>query len=120
MSDLFDAINFGDRDLTDTIFKNPQAKWLQRAMSTDLRTEDNESVRSITGSIDMDGQERHVVLPLVRLNSDTGKLEKFSEKKAWEKAFENKDFIFADSQAEAEFISKGFSDWQGRRTDVEY
>tara|TARA_Y100000310_G_C20567750_1_gene756395 strand:+ start:641 stop:1024 length:384 start_codon:yes stop_codon:yes gene_type:complete len=113
--DIFDAINFGDTDLTNTLLKNPQAKWMQRAIASDLRTEDNESVRSITGTVEIDGQERHVILPRVRLDSITGKLVKLSEEDAWKTAFQNKDFIFADSQAEADFISKGFSNWQGKK-----
>ena len=51
----------------------------------------------------------------IRLNKETGLLSKLTEKQAWDEAIKNKDFIFADSSAEAEFISKGFSDWQGRR-----
>ena len=115
MSDIFDIVQFSDKDYVDIMLRNPQAKWLERAVTNPLRTKDNESVRTMTGTIDIDGKEQHVVFPQVRLSRKTGSLHKLTENEAWNVAFKNRDFIFVDSAAEAEFISKGFSDWQGRR-----
>ena len=115
MADIFDKVQFNKMDYMDIVMKNPKALWLQRAVENPLRTKDNESVRTMTGTIEIDGEEQHIVYPRIRLNKETGLLSKLTEDEALDVAFKNKDFIFADSSAEAEFISKGFSDWQGRR-----
>ena len=115
MADIFDKIQFSKMDYMDIVMKNPKALWLQRAVENPLRTKDNESVRTMTGTINIDDKERHVIFPRIRLNKETGLLSKLTKKQAWDEAIKNKDFIFADSSAEAEFISKGFSDCQGRR-----
>ena len=117
MGDIFDRIQFSNKDYVDIMLSNPQATWFQRAVRNPLRTEDEESVLTMTGTIDINGREQDVVLPRVRLNKETGLLYRLTRDEAWDEAYKNKDFIFAESAAEAEFISKGFSDWQGRRGD---
>ena len=113
MADIFDEIQFSDRDYKDILMKNPQAKWFQRAVTNPARTKDNKSVYTTT--IEQDG--RYMVIPTVRLNKK-GKLYEFKTvKEAIDYAIKEKDYITADSAAEAEFISKGFSGWQGRRND---
>ena len=115
MGDIFDKMQFSDKDYTDIVMNNPDALWIQRAVNNPARTEDNQSVYTMTGIVGIEGEDRHVVLPRVRLDEKTGLLRELTEEEAWNKAMKNKDFIFADSAAEAEFISEGFSDWQGRR-----
>ena len=112
MADIFDKVQFSDRDYVDIVMKNPNALWIQRAATSSLRTKDNKSV--FTTTVEQDG--KHFVIPTVRLDEKSGKLYEFdSPKEAIDYAFKKKDYITADSAAEAEFISKGFSDWQGRR-----
>ena len=117
MADIFDKVQFSTKDYVDIMLSNPQATWFQRAVRNPLRTEDEESVLTMTGTIDINGKEQNVVIPTVRLDKETGSLYELTENEAWDEAKKNKDFIFADSAAEAEFISKGFSGWQGRRSD---
>ena len=121
MADIFDEIQFSDKDYTDIVMKNPQAKWFQRAFTNPASITTTKgkkrSVYSMTGTINIEGKDRHVVLPTVRLDRKTGSLYELTENEAWDEAKKNKDFIFADSAGEAEFISKGFSGWQGRRND---
>ena len=106
MGDMFDKVQFSDRDYTDIVMKNPNALWLQRAVNNPARTEKNQSVFTMTGIVSIDGKDRHVVLPRVRLDEKTGLLHELTKEEAWNEAMRNKDFILADSAAEAEFISR--------------
>ena len=113
MADIFDEIQFSDRDYKDILMKNPKALWFQRAVTNPARTKDRKSV--FTTTTEADG--KYLVVPTVRLNKK-GELYEFKNtKEAIKYAMKEQDYITADSPAEAEFISKGFSGWQGRRND---
>jgi|TARA_R110000823_G_scaffold255175_1_gene377276 hypothetical protein len=89
--------------------------WVERAVSSGLRL-GNKSVYTMTTEID--GQ--HMVIPRVRRKRDKkgnplNKLELLSPKDAINMALKNKDFIPAPSLKSAEYISKGFSNYQGNK-----
>ena len=113
MGDLFDEIQFSDNDYMGVVMKNPNALWFQRAVNNPKRTKDRKSVFTLT--IEQDG--KHLVIPTVRLDEKSGELYEMSPDEAITYALEKRDYITADSFEEAEFISKGFSLWQGRRND---
>ena len=116
MADIFDSIQFSDKDYTDVVMKNPQALWFQRAANNPVRTEDNKSVFTLT--IEQEG--KHLVIPTVRLDEQSGELYEMKPKEAIEYSLKAKDYITADSAAEATFISKGFSSFQGKKANGEY
>ena len=70
MGDMFDKVQFSDRDYTDIVMKNPDALWFQRAVSNAARTKEGRSVYTTT--IETDG--RYLVIPTVRLDEKSGKL----------------------------------------------
>ena len=116
MADIFDAIQFSDMDLRNVIMNNPKAGWLVRAVNEDIRTSDNKSVFTFTTEAD----GIHMVIPRVRKDPDTGQLKEYSEKEAFEIAWKEQDYIKAESEAEAEFISKGFSKYQTQKETSTY
>ncbi len=92
-----------------------QYPWVERAVSSGLRL-GNKSVYTMTTEID--GQ--HMVIPTVRRKRDKkgkplNELEQLSINKAIKMALKNKDFIPATSKDNAEYISRGFSNYQGNR-----
>ena len=111
MGDIFDEIQFSDKDYMGIVMKNPDALWFQRAVNNPKRTKDQKSVFTLT--IEQDG--KHLVIPTVRLDEKSGELYEMSPNEAIASSLEKRDFITADSAEEAEFISRGFSLWQGRR-----
>ena len=94
------------------ILAGPKPDWLKRALdpATDM-TEDNESIKSITGS--MDG--RQILVPTIRMID--GKLTRFTSDEAFKMAREKEDYLVlpAKSDKEAEAYSKELSDEFGRR-----
>ena len=89
--------------------------WVERAVSSGLRL-GNKSVYTMTTEVD--GQ--HMVIPRVRRKRDKkgnplNELELLSPNDAINMALKNKDFIPAPSFEAAEYISKGFSNYQGNR-----
>ena len=113
MGDIFDEVQFSDKDYADIVMKNPEALWFQRAVTSSARTKDRKSVFTLT--IEQDG--KHLVVPTVRLDQKSGELYQMSPNEAIEYSLQRRDYITTDSAAEAEFISRGFSLWQGRRND---
>ena len=91
--------------------------WVERAVSSGLRTEDNKTV--FTGTAEVDGQ--HIVYPTVRRKRDESgnPLDELFEFKndddALEFALKMGDFIPVPSAWAAEYISHGFSNYQGNR-----
>ena len=109
---LIDSFILGEDFVNTLRMKYP---WVERAVSSGLRL-GNKSVYTMTTEID--GQ--HMVIPTVRRKRDKkgnplNQLEQLSDKKAIEMALKNKDFIPAPSGTAAEYISRGFSNYQGNR-----
>ena len=109
---LIDKFILGEDYVSEMRMKYP---WVERAVSSGLRL-GNKSVYTMTTEID--GQ--HMVIPTVRRKRDKkgnplNQLEQLSDKKAIEMALKNKDFIPAPSGTAAEYISRGFSNYQGNR-----
>ena len=109
---LIDSFILGEDFVNTLRMKYP---WVERAVSSGLRL-GNKSVYTMTTEID--GQ--HMVIPTVRRKRDKkgnplNQLEQLSYKKAIDMALKNKDFIPAPSGAAAEYISRGFSNYQGNR-----
>jgi len=111
---LVDTFVLGEDYVTEMRMKYP---WVERAISSDLRTEKNQSVFTITTEVD--GQ--HMVVPLVRRKRDKSgrplnELIEMSEDDAIEMALKNRDFIPVPSVDVGEYISKGFSKYQDMRS----
>ena len=96
--------------------------WVERAVSSGLRYEDPETGESksvFTRTSEVDGQ--HIVYPTVRRKRDESgnPLDELFEFKndddALEFALKMGDFIPAPSAWAAEYISHGFSNYQGNR-----
>ena len=109
---LIDSFILGEDFVNTLRMKYP---WVERAISSGLRL-GNKSVYTMTTEID--GQ--HMVIPTVRRKRDKkgnplNQLEQLSDKKAIDMALKNKDFIPAHSGTAAEYISRGFSNYQGNR-----
>jgi hypothetical protein len=109
---LIDSFILGEDFVNTLRMKYP---WVERAISSGLRL-GNKSVYTMTTEID--GQ--HMVIPTVRRKRDKkgnplNQLEQLSDKKAIDMALKNKDFIPAPSGTAAEYISRGFSNYQGNR-----
>ena len=109
---LIDKFILGEDYVSEMRMKYP---WVERAVSSGLRL-GNKSVYTMTTEID--GQ--HMVIPTVRRKRDKkgnplNQLEQLSDKKAIDMALKNKDFIPAPSGTAAEYISRGFSNYQGNR-----
>ena len=109
---LIDSFILGEDFVNTLRMKYP---WVERAVSSGLRL-GNKSVYTMTTEID--GQ--HMVIPTVRRKRDKkgnplNQLEQLSDKKAIDMALKNKDFIPAPSGTAAEYISRGFSNYQGNR-----
>ena len=114
--DVFEAVSFSDFDVQDIMIKNPGASWFERAVNNPGKSINNKTVYSVTSEVsDEAGNTFHIVVPTVR-EDGSGNLYEISDiNSAIDMSVKNKDFILADSKEEAEFISKGFSSWQGRR-----
>ena len=109
---LIDRFILGEDYVSEMRIKYP---WVERAVSSGLRL-GNKSV--YTRTFEVDGQ--HMVVPTVRRKRDkSGKpmnqLVQMSDSDALEMALLNKDFIPAPSAIAAEYISRGFSNYQGNR-----
>lgn len=107
---LLDRFVLGEDYVTEMRMKYP---WVERAISSGLRTEKNQSV--FTRTFEVDGQ--HMVVPTVRRKRDkSGKpineLIEMSDEDALNMALKNRDFIPAPSAEAAEYISHGFSNYQ--------
>tara|TARA_Y100001951_G_scaffold101169_1_gene105640 strand:- start:43 stop:444 length:402 start_codon:yes stop_codon:yes gene_type:complete len=97
--------------------------WVERAVSSGLRYEDpkTEEIKSVfTITVNIDGQD--MVIPTVRRKRDEkgtplDELEELSDDEAIEIALKNRDFIPAPSPEAAEYISRGFSNYQGMRSE---
>ena len=91
--------------------------WVERAVRSGLKTKDNKTV--FTRTSEVDGQ--HIVYPMVRRKRDESgnPLDELFEFKndddALEFALKMGDFIPAPSAWAAEYISHGFSNYQGNR-----
>jgi len=111
-NELINKFILGEDYVTELRMKYP---WVERAISSGLRL-GNKSVYTITTEID--GQ--HMVIPTVRRKRDKkgnplNQLEQLSINKAINMALKNKDFIPATSKNAAEYISRGFSNYQGNK-----
>jgi len=109
---LIDKFILGEDYVSEMRMKYP---WVERAVSSGLRL-GNKSV--YTRTFEVDGQ--HMVVPTVRRKRDkSGKpmnqLVQMSDSDALEMALLNKDFIPAPSAIAAEYISRGFSNYQGNK-----
>jgi len=109
---LIDKFILGEDYVSEMRMKYP---WVERAVSSGLRL-GNKSV--YTRTFEVDGQ--HMVVPTVRRKRDkSGKpmnqLIQMSDSDALEMALKNKDFIPAPSAIAAEYISRGFSNYQGNK-----
>ena len=114
--DVFEAVSFSDFDVQDIMIKNPNASWFERAVNKPGKSINNKTVYSITAEVsDEAGNPFHIIVPTVREDGSGNLYEINDINTAVDISLKNKDFILADSKAEAEFISKGFSSWQGRR-----
>ena len=109
---LIDRFILGEDYVSEMRIKYP---WVERAVSSGLRL-GNKSV--YTRTFEVDGQ--HMVVPTVRRKRDkSGKpmdqLVQMSDSDALEMALRQQDFIPAPSPEAAEYISRGFSNYQGSR-----
>ena len=94
------------------ILTGPKPDWLKRALDPATKmTEDNESIRGMTGSID----GRQILVPTIRMVD--GELVRYKPKEAFKMAREKEDYLVlpAKSDKEAEAYSKELSDEFGRR-----
>ena len=112
---LMDRFVLGEDYVKELRMKYP---WVERAVSSGLRTKKNQSAFTIT--VNIDGQD--MVIPTVRRKRDNkgkplNELEELSEDAAIEMALKNRDFIPAPSPEAAEYISRGFSNYQGMRSE---
>ena len=91
--------------------------WVERAVSSGLKTKDNKTVFTRTSEVD----GKHIVYPMVRRKRDESgnpldELFEFeNDDDALEFALKMGDFIPAPSAWAAEYISHGFSNYQGNR-----
>ena len=90
--------------------------WVDRAISSGLRTKRNQSVYTMT--VEIDGQ--HMVIPTIRRKRDKmgkplNELYELSEDDAIKMSLKNRDFIPATSKEAAQFISHGLSNYLGNR-----
>ena len=111
---LINSFILGDDYVNELRMKYP---WIERALSSGLRTKKNQSVFTMT--IEVDGQ--HMVVPRVRRKRDSkgrpmNELVEMSEDDAIEMALRQEDYIPAPSKEAAEYISRGFSNYQGNRS----
>ena len=111
---LIDSFVLGEDYVTEMRMKYP---WVERAVSSGLRTEKNQSV--FTRTFEIDGQ--HMVVPTVRRRRDKSgrpmnELIEMSDKDAINMALKNRDFIPAPSASAAEYISRGFSNYQSMQS----
>ena len=98
---ILDSFTFGEDYVKGLRMKYP---WVERAVSSGLRTKDNKSVFTITVNID----DQDMVIPRVRRKRDSegkplNELEELSEDAAIEMALKNRDFIPAPSPEAAEY-----------------
>tara|TARA_R100000458_G_scaffold1215_1_gene1035 strand:+ start:159 stop:491 length:333 start_codon:yes stop_codon:yes gene_type:complete len=82
--------------------------WINRAVNTDIRTENNESVRTAV--------EKHpdlgwMVFPTIRLAEEG--LKNYSLKDAMDIAIKNKDYVPVDSLEAGQALSHGLSNYLG-------
>jgi hypothetical protein len=105
---IFDKVMLGNDFMQDLIMNY---EWLNRAATNPLRTDKNQSVFTMTTNID--GQE--MVIPTVRLVED--RLVKLSETDAIKIALNNRDFIPVPSTEAGSYLSRGISNWLGRKDD---
>ena len=94
------------------ILTGPKPDWLKRALDPATKmTEDNESIRGMTGSID----GRQILVPTIRMVD--GELVRYKPKEAFKMAREKEDYLVlpAKSDKEAEAYSKELSNEFGRR-----
>ena len=95
-----------------SILTGPKPDWLKRALDPATKmTEDNESIRGMTGS--MDGIQ--ILVPTIRMVD--GELVRYEPEEAFKIAREKEDYLVlpAKSDKEAEAYSKELSDEFGRR-----
>ena len=95
-----------------SILTGPKPDWLKRALDPATKmTEDNESIRGMTGS--MDGIQ--ILVPTIRMVD--GELVRYEPEEAFKMAREKEDYLVlpAKSDKEAEAYSKELSDEFGRR-----
>jgi len=90
--------------------------WVDRAISSGLRTKRNQSVYTMT--VEIDGQ--HMVIPTIRRKRDKmgkplNELYELSEDNAIKMSLKNRDFIPATSKEAAQYISHGLSNYLGNR-----
>tara|TARA_R110002020_G_scaffold78248_1_gene196909 strand:- start:1789 stop:2151 length:363 start_codon:yes stop_codon:yes gene_type:complete len=91
--------------------------WVERAVSSGLKTKDNKTV--FTGTAEVDG--KHIVYPMVRRMRDASgnplnELYHFKDDdEAIDFALKMGDYIPAPSKWAAEYISHGFSNYQKNR-----
>ena len=109
---LMDTFTLGEDYVKTLRMKYP---WVERAISSGLRTKKNQSVFTMT--VNIDGQE--MLIPKVRRKRVDGKpideLEELSDDKAIEMALKNKDFIPVPSTQAGELLSRAFSRYQDKR-----
>ena len=109
---LMDTFTLGEDYVKTLRMKYP---WVERAISSGLRTKKNQSVFTMT--VNVDGQE--MLIPKVRRKRVDGKpideLEELSDDKAIEMALKNKDFIPVPSTQAGELLSRAFSRHQDKR-----
>lgn len=110
---LIDRFILGEDYVSEMRIKYP---WVERAVSSGLRL-GNKSV--YTRTFEVDGQ--HMVVPTVRRRRDKNgrpmnELIEMSDKDAINMALKNRDFIPAPSASAAEYISRGFSNYQSMQS----
>ena len=108
---LMDTFTLGEDYVKELRMKYP---WVERAISSGLRTKKNQSVFTMT--VNINGQE--MLIPKVRRKRVNGKpineLEELSNDDAIKMALKNRDFIPVPSTQAGELLSKAFSKYQGK------
>jgi len=109
---LMDTFTLGEDYVKTLRMKYP---WVERAISSGLRTKKNQSVFTMT--VNVDGQE--MLIPKVRRKRVNGKpideLEELSNNDAIKMALKNRDFIPVPSTQAGELLSKAFSRYQDKK-----
>jgi len=109
---LMDTFTLGEDYVKILRMKYP---WVERAISSGLRTKKNQSVFTMT--VNVDGQE--MLIPKVRRKRVNGKpideLEELTDDAAIKMALKNKDFIPIPSTEAGSLLSKAFSKYQDKK-----
>ena len=112
---LMDTITLGEDYVKSLRIKYP---WVERAVSSGLRTKKNQSVFT---QVEYDDElKQWIVFPRVRRTRDskgnpTKKLKEYGIREAQKMAKERKDYIPVPSLEAGQFLSHGFSKYQDKK-----